>query len=76
MTSGTTNTSNIVAGSGYTNGTYNLIIAGWGGSGTSWTFTITGGGLASISIVSAVQLLQYYLLLMPQVGQVLAQLRL
>ena len=76
ITSGITNTSSIVAGSGYTNGTYNLIIAGGGGSGASGTFTITGGGLASISIVSAVQLLQYYLLLMPQVGQVLAQLRL
>jgi len=53
ITSGITNTSSIVAGSGYTNGTYNLIISGGGGSGASGTFTITGGGLASISIVSA-----------------------
>jgi hypothetical protein len=53
ITSGITNTSNIVAGSGYTNGTYNLIISGGGGSGASGTFTITGGGLASITIVNA-----------------------
>jgi hypothetical protein len=53
ITSGITGTSNIVGGSGYTNGTYPLGISGGGGSGASGTFTISSGGLSSITIVNA-----------------------
>jgi hypothetical protein len=42
-----------VGGSGYTNGTYPLGISGGGGSGASGTFTISSGGLSSITIVNA-----------------------
>ena len=53
ITSGITGTTTIVAGSGYTNGTYILRISGGGGSGCTGTFTISGGGLTSISITNA-----------------------
>jgi len=53
ITSGVTGSTNLVVGSGYTNGTYNLIITGGGGSGCTGTFTISGGVLSSISILSA-----------------------
>ena len=53
ITSGITGTTSIVAGSGYTNGTYTLGITGGGGSGATGTFTITGGALASITITNA-----------------------
>ena len=53
ITSGITGSTNLVAGSGYTNGTYDLIVSGGGGSGCAGTFTITGGVLASISITNA-----------------------
>ena len=53
ITSGITGSTNIVGGSGYTNGTYDLIVSGGGGSGCTGTFTITGGALASISITNA-----------------------
>ena len=51
--SGVTNTSGLVGGSGYTNGTFNLIITGGGGSGASGTFTVTAGAVASVNIVNA-----------------------
>ena len=50
ITSGITGSTNLVGGSGYTNGTYNLIITGGGGSGCTGTFQIIGGSLNSISI--------------------------
>jgi hypothetical protein len=53
ITSGITGTTSIVAGSGYTNGTYPLVISGGGGSGCTGTFTISGGTLTSISITTA-----------------------
>ena len=53
ITSGITGTSNLLGGSGYTNGTYPLGISGGGGSGCTGTFTISSGGLASITIVDA-----------------------
>ena len=53
ITSGITGTTSIVAGSGYTNGTYPLGISGGGGSGCTGTFTISSGGLTSISITNA-----------------------
>jgi hypothetical protein len=53
ITSGITGTSTIVAGSGYTNGTFPLGISGGGGSGCIGTFTISSGGLTSISITNA-----------------------
>lgn len=53
ITSGITGTTSIVAGSGYTNGTYPLGVSGGGGSGCTGTFTISGGGLTSISITNA-----------------------
>ena len=42
-----------MAGSGYTHGTYPISISGGGGSGCTGTFTISSGGLASITIVDA-----------------------
>jgi hypothetical protein len=45
--------SGISPGSGYTNGTYPLGVSGGGGSGCTGTFTISGGGLTSITIVDA-----------------------
>ena len=53
ITSGITGTTSIVAGSGYTNGTYHLGISGGGGSGCKGTFTISSGGLTAITIVDA-----------------------
>ena len=53
ITSGITGTSNIVAGSGYTNGIYPLVVTGGGGSGCSGVFTISGGVLSSIVIGNA-----------------------
>ena len=53
ITSGITGTTSIVAGSGYTNGTYPLGISGGGGSGCKGTFTISSGGLTAITIVDA-----------------------
>ena len=53
ITSGITGTTTLVAGSGYTNGTYPLGISGGGGSGCTGTFTISSGGLTSITIVDA-----------------------
>ena len=53
ITSGITGTSNIVAGSGYTNGIYPLVVTGGGGSGCSGSFTISGGVLSSIVIGNA-----------------------
>ena len=53
ITSGITGTTALVAGSGYTNGTYPLGISGGGGSGCTGTFTISSGGLTSITIVDA-----------------------
>ena len=53
ITSGITGTTSIVAGSGYTNGTYPLGISGGGGSGCTGTFTISSGGLTAITIVDA-----------------------
>ena len=53
ITSGITGTTTLVAGSGYTNGTYPLGISGGGGSGCTGTFTISSGGLTSISITNA-----------------------
>jgi hypothetical protein len=55
ITSGITGTTSIVAvaGSGYTNGTYPLGISGGGGSGCTGTFTISSGGLTSITIINA-----------------------
>ena len=53
ITSGITGTTALVAGSGYTNGTYPLGISGGGGSGCTGTFTISSGGLTSISITNA-----------------------
>jgi hypothetical protein len=53
ITSGITGTSNIVAGSGYTNGIYPLVVTGGDGSGCSGVFTISGGVLSSIVIGNA-----------------------
>jgi hypothetical protein len=53
ITSGITGTTSIVAGSGYTNGTYPLGISGGGGSGCTGTFTISSGGLTSVLITNA-----------------------
>ena len=53
ITSGITGATNLVTGSGYTNGTYDLIVSGGGGSGCTGTFTISGGGLNSIAIFNA-----------------------
>ena len=53
ITSGITGTTSIVGGSGYTNGTFPLGISGGGGSGCIGTFTISSGGLTSISITNA-----------------------
>lgn len=39
------------AGTGYTNGTYNLVITGGGGSGASATATVTAGAVASVTLL-------------------------
>ncbi len=53
ITSGITGTTSITAGSGYNDSTYNLGVSCGGGSGCTGTFTISSGGLTSISIINA-----------------------
>jgi hypothetical protein len=54
ITSGITDTSNIVAGSGHTKGIYPLVVTGGSGGGSgSGVFTISGGVLSSIVIGNA-----------------------
>jgi hypothetical protein len=55
ITSGITSTTSIVGGSGYINGNFPLIVSGGGGSASGCTgaFTISGGGLTSITILNA-----------------------
>ena len=40
------------AGSGYTNGTHELVITGGGGSGARATATVTAGAVASVSLLA------------------------
>jgi hypothetical protein len=53
ITSGITGTTSIVGGSGYTNGTFPLIVTGGGGSGCTGTFNVSSGGVANITITNA-----------------------
>ena len=53
ITSGITGTTSIVGGSGYTNGTFPLIVTGGGGSGCIGTFNVSSGGVANITITNA-----------------------
>jgi len=52
ITSGISSTSNLVGGSGYNNGTYNLIITGGGGYNAAGTFTVSGNAVTSINITN------------------------
>ncbi len=42
-----------MGGSGYTNGTFPLIVSGRGGSGCTGTFNVSSGGVANITILNA-----------------------
>jgi hypothetical protein len=53
ITSGITGTTSIVGGSGYTNGTFPLIVSGGGDSGCTGTFNVGSGGVANITILNA-----------------------
>lgn len=44
-----------VAGSGYTDGTYNLVITGGGGAGAVATATITAGAVSAVTLISGGQ---------------------
>jgi hypothetical protein len=52
IASGISSTTNLVGGTGYTNGTYQLGISGGDGSGGVGTYTVTGNVVASISITT------------------------
>jgi hypothetical protein len=50
--SGIASISGIVAGTGYTNGTFDLIISGGGGSGATGTFTVSGTSVNNVTITN------------------------